>query len=47
MSQEPGGFRGPVKWATIVAVAVVILVLLFTVVFPWLERSISTPTMGG
>lgn len=44
---EPTRFRGPVKWATIAVVALAILVVLFTVVFPWIERSISTPTMGG
>ena len=27
-------------------VAVVVLVVLFTVVFPWLERNLSNPTMG-
>ena len=40
-------FRGPVRWATIVAVGLVVLVVLFTVVFPWIERNVSTPTMGG
>lgn len=43
---RPPRFTGPVKWATIVAVALVILVVLFTVVFPWIEGNVSTPTMG-
>ena len=43
---RPPRFRGPVKWATIVAVALVILVVLFTVVFPWIERNLSNPTIG-
>ena len=49
MTGEPGPprFRGPVKWVTVAAIALVVLVVLFTVVFPWIERNVSTPTMGG
>lgn len=43
---ERGGFRGPIKWATVTAVGLVILVVLFTWVFPWLERNLANPTMG-
>ena len=43
----PSRFRGPVKWVTIVAIVLAVLVLLFTVVFPWIESNVSTPTMGG
>lgn len=35
------------RWALIGVVAIAILVLLFTVVFPWIERNISNPTLGG
>ena len=31
----------------LVVLAAAILVLLFTVVFPWVERNLSTPTLGG
>jgi len=30
-----------------VVVGAIILVVLFTTVFPWLERTLSTPTLGG
>lgn len=43
---RPPRFTGPVKWVTIVAVGLAILVVLFTVVFPWIESNVSTPTMG-
>lgn len=43
---DPDGFRGPAKWATIAAVGLVILVVLFTWVFPWLERNLANPTLG-
>lgn len=46
MTEPPSRFSGPVRWATILAVAFVVLVVLFTVVFPWLERNLSNPTMG-
>jgi hypothetical protein len=35
------------RWLVIALVAAVILVVLFTTVFPWIERSLSTPTLGG
>lgn len=35
-----------VRWVLVLAVASVILWVLFTTVFPWIERSLSTPTMG-
>jgi autotransporter translocation and assembly factor TamB len=35
------------RWLLIALVAAVILVVLFTTVFPWIERSLSTPTLGG
>lgn len=31
----------------LVVLAAAILVLLFTVVFPWVERNLSDPTLGG
>lgn len=39
--------RGPAWWATVVIVGAVVLVVLFTVVFPWLERNLSNPTLGA
>lgn len=39
--------RGPAWWATVVVIALVVLVVLFTVVFPWLERNLSNPTLGA
>jgi hypothetical protein len=30
-----------------VVVGAIILIVLFTTVFPWLERTLSTPTLGG
>ena len=51
MSPDPGRdpdaprLRGPVKWVVVAVVALAILVLLFTVVFPWIESTLSTPTM--
>ena len=39
--------RSAVRWLVIAAVAVVVLVVLFTVVFPWLERNLSNPTLGA
>lgn len=47
MTEPERRFTGPVRWATIVALALVILVVLFTVVFPWLERNLSNPTLGS
>jgi hypothetical protein len=46
LSDEPGGGR-LVRWGVIAVVGMGILVLLFTVVFPWIERNLSTPTLGG
>ena len=43
---RPSRRRGAAKWATIVAVGLVILIVLFTVVFPWIERNVSNPTVG-
>jgi hypothetical protein len=40
-------FSGPVRWVTIAVVAAVVLVVLFTLVFPWLERNLSNPTLGA
>jgi hypothetical protein len=47
MSDEPRRRRGPAWWATVVLVGAVVLVVLFTVVFPWLERNLSNPTLGA
>lgn len=44
---RPERLRGPVRWAIVAVVAVVVLVVLFTWVFPWLERNLSNPTLGG
>lgn len=46
-SDESGRGGRPLRWAVIAVVAMGILVLLFTVVFPWIERNLSTPTLGG
>lgn len=46
MSSPDRRFTGPVKWITLVVVAVVVLALLFTIVFPWIERNLSNPTLG-
>jgi hypothetical protein len=35
-----------VRWVLILLVASAIIWVLFTTVFPWIERSLSTPTMG-
>lgn len=43
----PRRLSAPVRWTLIVVVAVVVLVVLFTVVFPWLEQTISNPTLGA
>lgn len=34
------------KTAILVAVAVIAVVLLFTVVFPWIDRLLADPTLG-
>lgn len=39
--------RGPAWWTTVVVVGAIVLVVLFTVVFPWLERNLSNPTLGS
>lgn len=39
--------RRAARFAGWAVLAVVILVLLFTTVFPWIERSLSSPTLGG
>lgn len=36
-----------VRILVIVLLAAAILVLLFTVVFPWVERNLSDPTLGA
>ena len=43
---DPQRMRPALRWALIAVVAVIILVVLFTVVFPWLEQTISNPTLG-
>lgn len=43
---SPRRFRGPVRWVTLAVVAMAILFVLFTVVFPWVERNLSNPTIG-
>lgn len=43
---RPRRFRGPVRWVTLTVVAMAVLVVLFTVVFPWVERTMSNPTIG-
>lgn len=35
-----------VRWVLVLLVASAILWVLFTTVFPWIERNLSTPTMG-
>ena len=35
------------RWLLLGVVALVILVVLFTLVFPWLERNLSNPTIGA
>ena len=37
----------PVRWAILAVVGLAVVVLLFTVVFPWLERNLSNPTLGA
>lgn len=38
----------PVKVALLVVVALVVVAVLFTVVFPWVDRTFVTdPTLGG
>lgn len=43
---DPRRMPPALRWALVVVMAVVILVVLFTVVFPWLEQTISNPTLG-
>lgn len=38
--------RGAAFWVTMVVVGLVVLYLLFTVVFPLVERNLSNPTIG-
>lgn len=45
-SDRSGAARA-VRILLLVIVAAAILVLLFTVVFPWVERNLSDPTLGG
>lgn len=50
MSEQPVEPRRGNRWIKLLAwalVAAVILVVLFTTVFPWIERTLSTPTLGG
>lgn len=35
------------RWTAIVVVGLVVLVVLFTIVFPWLERNLSNPTLDA
>lgn len=35
-----------VRWVLVLLVASAIIWVLFTTVFPWIERNLSTPTMG-
>jgi hypothetical protein len=35
-----------IRWIVMAAVAAVVLVVLFTVVFPWIEQNLSNPTLG-
>lgn len=44
---ERSGAARAVRILLLVVVAAAILVLLFTVVFPWVERNLSDPTLGG
>lgn len=44
--QPPRRFRGPVRWVTVTVLAMAVLFVLFTVVFPWVERHMSNPTIG-
>jgi len=43
-SRSPAGLA--VRWALILLVASAVVWVLFTTVFPWVERNLSTPTMG-
>lgn len=36
----------PARAALVVVVGVVVVALLFTVVFPWVDRLLADPTMG-
>jgi hypothetical protein len=52
VSEEPTTPAPPrgnrwVKLLGWVVVGAIILVVLFTTVFPWIERNLSTPTLGG
>lgn len=44
---DRSGAARAVRILLLVIVAAAILVLLFTVVFPWVERNLSDPTLGG
>lgn len=45
-SDERGRGVTAVRWIVMGAVAAVVLVVLFTVVFPWIEQNLSNPTLG-
>lgn len=44
---DRSGAARAVRILLLVILAAGILVLLFTVVFPWVERNLSDPTLGG
>lgn len=46
-SDERGRGGTAVRWVVIALVAVVVLGVLFTVVFPWIEQNLSNPTLGS
>lgn len=44
---DPTGSRPPwIRWLVLGVVAMAVLVVLFTFVFPWIERNLSNPTIG-
>lgn len=42
-----GGMPRAVKVVLVVVLAVVVLYVLFTLVFPWVERQMEDPTLGA
>lgn len=48
MSQDPSARRRlprPARIALLVLLVIAVLVLLFTLVFPWIEQNLSNPTL--
>lgn len=42
-----GGMPRPVKWLLLLVLAAVVIVILFTVVFPEVEKYFEDPTLGA